>query len=172
MNYVELKNIINKLYGNIIIIGKFDEGLEKLVSENKKILSCDHLTNESGNGIGKKGKSKSINIKQLKKKYKKKKHDFILCNIEDIMKYQKTFVKDSIYIAKEKVYLFGKKDGLEKIKVKYERYTNKIEQLRLKEGIILSITTDFKPSKLKNIYYYIYDTIMYIIDLISDILIS
>lgn len=174
MNYVEFKNIINKLYGNIIIIGKFNDDLENLIDENKKIISCEHLTNETKNGKGKSKKriNKSINIKKIKKRYKKKKHDFILCNIEDIFKYKKTFIKDSIYITKEEIYLFGKKDEIEDIQEKYKRYTNQIEKERLKEGIVLKIKTNFMPAKLKNIYYYVYDTIMYIIDLISDILIS
>lgn len=172
MNYIELKNIVNKLSGKIIVIGTFDENLEQLISENKNILSCDHLTNESKKGNGKKGKIKNINIKKIKKKYKIKKHDFILCNVQDIIKYQKTFIKDSIYITKNEVYLFGKKDLIEEINEKYKRYTNEIEKNRLKEGVILKVKTNFKPSKLKNIYYYIYDTTLNIIDLISDILIS
>lgn len=171
MNYVELKNVINKLYGNIIIIGKFDDELENLIKENKKILSCDHLTNKFSKGKTKSGKNKNINIKKIKKKYRKKKHDFMLCNIEDIIKYQKTFIKDSIYITKDEIYLFGKKDNIEVIKEKYERYTNCIQKKRLKEGTILKIKTNFLPAKLKNIYYYMYDSIMYVIDLISDILI-
>jgi len=172
MNYVELKKIINKLSGNIIIIGEFNEELEKLVSENKNILTCDHLTNSKGLGIGKKGKSKNINIKKIKRKYKNKKIDYILCNIEDVFKYQKTFIKDSIYIAKKEVYLFGKKDDVDVIQKKYNRYTNNTELTRLKEGIVLIVKTDFNPPKLKNIYYHIYDTMIAIADLISDILIS
>ena len=57
---------------------------------------------------------------------------------------------------------------IEDIQEKYKRYTNQIENERVKEGIILKVKTNFMPSKLKNIYYYVYDTIMYIIDLSSN----
>ena len=63
-------------------------------------------------------KTKKLNIKNLRKKYKKKGLNYMIVNAEDIMPYKNRFVRDSIYITKKSInnkikdFLYFVKDNL------------------------------------------------------------
>ena len=65
-----------------------------------------------------------------------KKVDFIICNIEEIKKYTKTFIKDSIYINKDMLYIYNIKDEELKQELikKYKRYSTIVEEIKDNEG--------------------------------------
>ena len=67
---------------------------------------------------------KNVKIKKIKKKNKRKKIDFTLCEISDCKAHFKTFINDTIYFTKKKVYYYGKTDeyDLDDLIKKYRRY--------------------------------------------------
>ena len=93
----KLKNIIAKLEGRVLIIGFDDVDLTDCINNNTNIIDCDSLNlNNKAKGNGKLGKT--VNIKKLRKIYKKKKLDYIIVNMEAVEKYSKYFIKDSLYL--------------------------------------------------------------------------
>ena len=170
--YKNLYEIIASMKGSVLAIG-LDEKLATKIDKNDNILKCDILNYESKKDIdsnGKKKKEKRINIKKLRKIYKKKKIDYILCNYEHISKYLNTFIKDSIYINKIKLYFYGVVDE-ELIVKRYKRYNTKIEIKKFKDSIIIEIdTTNAKNNILKEFKYKLIDGFIKGIELIGDIL--
>ena len=75
----------------------------------------------------KKGRNKKINIKKIKKQFKKKSLDTIICNYETIKPFYRSFIPNSIYLNKGTLYIYGNKEDLQKIKPKYQRYTSLIK---------------------------------------------
>jgi len=117
-----LLNQVKNMEGSLLGIGITSEKLKKAIQNNNKITICN-LLEENTKGIGKKkfsilNKPRTINIKKIKKIFKKKRVDNIICNIDTIKKFQKTFIRDSVYINKNKLYIYGNKEDLENIKEK------------------------------------------------------
>ncbi len=171
----ELLKIVKKLDGKLLVIGNFDTKILNCINNNNNIISCDILTSKNDDTkYDTKGKQKKINISSLRRKYKKKKINYIIADINEIDKYLKTFVKDSIFInQKEIIFLSDKNYDYDLIKNKYKRYKTDIEVLNYKDGKILKINTvKAKTNKIKDFVYYIVDTILNIIDLIGEFLVS
>ena len=113
---------------------------------------------------------KTININKLRKKYKKKKIDYIICDYNIISPYMRKFVKNSVYINKNKLYFYGNIDT-ELIKNMYGRYDTKINIKEYKKNYIVEIdNTNSKNNFIKDLYYSIKDTMTYLIEVIGDIL--
>ena len=166
----ELKKILKEISGNVLAIGISQELME-VIDKNEKILKCDILSNE----VSKEKKwsffrRKTININKLRKKYKKKKIDYIICDYDIISPYIMNFVKNSVYINKNKLYFYGNVDT-DLIKTKYGRYDTKINIKEYKKNYIIEIdNTNSKNNFIKDLYYSIKDTITYLIEVIGDIL--
>lgn len=174
----KIYEITKCLSGNVLGIG-VDNIITKNLELNDRVLECNLLDSESiisgSKGKNKQKRLKKIKITKLRKKFKKKKVDFILCNVEHIKKYTKTFIKDSIYINKDMLYIYNinDQDLLEELEKKYKRYNTTIEIIKDKETTILKI--DNKNSKtniFKDIIYFIIDSFLQIINIISDILVN
>lgn len=150
-----------KLFGRLLLIGIFDEKFLNKISENDKITYCHHL----GEGVGVESSffSEVVNIKKIRKRYKKKSFNFIIVNYKDIEDYIKYFVKDSIYLCNGLVYI----DNYDKsIIKKYKRYDVKIEEKK-------QLTVHVNQTKNKFINdkaYYVYDTINNLLDYLSAFL--
>ena len=123
----ELKKIISKLRGNVLSIG-LDSNLCDELNNNTKINNLDVIDFVSKRvGMKKllksKNESKKINIKKLKKIYKKKGVDYIICNYDIIKKYMRYFIKDSIYMNNNALYLYGTDvkivNDIEKLNIHY-----------------------------------------------------
>lgn len=116
-------------------------------------------------------KGKKIVIKKLKKYFKKKKPDYIICNIDDVKSYLKYFVKDSLYITKQRIYIYSdsKDVDLKDIEKKYLRYTKSVEIIN---DAILIDTTNYNPNIFKNACYYFVDTLVAIYDFIANVIAS
>lgn len=173
----EIYKITNCVSGNILAIGVNNKIIKKL-EQNDRIKNCDlldcemPLVNEKNTT---KQKGKKIRIKKIRKIFKKKKIDFIICNINHVKKHLKTFIKDSVYINKDMLYIYDIKDeNLENELIKkYKRYNVEIEKIKDEESTILKI--DNKNSKtciIKDFIYLIIDNFFTIIDVISDILMN
>jgi len=97
----ELKEILENISGNILLIGNYSIKLEEIISKNENILYCDQLIGNNNSNDNTKGKkSKKLNIKKIKKHYKKNKINNTIVNYEEVKDYKNTFVKDSTYITK------------------------------------------------------------------------
>lgn len=150
-----------KLFGRLLLIGTFDEKFLKNVSENNKITYCDHLG--EGEGVESSFFSEVVNIKKIRKRYKKKSFDFIVVNYDDIKNYTKYFVKDSIYLCNGLVYIENYDKSIIK---KYKRYEVKIEE---KKELVIHVK-NAKTKFVKDRVYYVYDTINNLLDYLSAFL--
>lgn len=169
----ELINKIKLMQGNVICFGIEDEKIINALNKNTSILNCDLLNSKNFSKEKSKSKKKTLPLKKIRKKYKKKKNNFIVANINEIYKYKKNFVKDSIYINKDKIYLYTNKNNYEDLINMYKRYNTKIDIIKCIEGYIITIdTSKAKTNKLKDLIYIIIDTLIDFYNLIGDILIS
>ena len=78
-------DITKCLSGNVLGIG-VDEKITNILNNNERIIECNLL--DSTNTNQKKGtngkKTKKINIKKIRKIFKKKRVDYIICEINSI----------------------------------------------------------------------------------------
>lgn len=163
--------------GNVLGIG-VDEKISEILEQNDLVTNCNLLNSyskETNKKQTKKKKLKKIRIKKLRKVFKHKKVDFIICNTEEIKKYLKTFIKDSVYINKDMLYLYNIKDEELKQELikKYKRYNTIVEEIKDENTTILKI--DNKNSKtniFKDTLYLIIDTLTQLLNIISDLLLN
>ena len=164
----ELKKIIKNLGGNVLGIG-LSEDLIKEIENNDKIINCNLLNPY----IKRKKKfslfNKTIKIKKIRKIFKKKKIDYIICNYDEINNYFNTFVKDSVYIKKKKIYYFGNVD-IDLVKYKYGRYDTNI--IIKNKNLVEIDNSKAKNNFLKDNYYRLKDFKDRLIELIGDILMN
>ena len=163
--------------GNVLGIG-VDENISDILLNNELVLNCNLL---NGNISGRKDKKtkkekklKTIKIKKIRKIFKHKKVDFILCNVEEIKKYLKTFISDSIYINKDMLYIYNVKDeDVEEIEKKYKRYNTKIEKIKDGKTTILKIDNkNANTNFFKDHLYIIVDTLIQLFNIIGDLLLN
>ncbi|NLM63427.1 MAG: hypothetical protein GX190_03850 [Mollicutes bacterium] len=160
----KIKNILKKLEGEILVIGFDYIEFEEVIQNNDKIIYCDFLNSEDKN-TGEGSFGKTINIKKLRSKYKKKKFDYILVNVTEVKEYLKYFIKDSIYLCKNKIYVFNSN---EKVKHMYQRYN---VDIKLKKDNYLDIDVRKASSNiLFDSIYFIYDSLINLLDKIDDVL--
>ena len=88
--------------------------------------------------------------------------------------YYKYFIKDSIYISNNKIYVyFDKKIDKEFIISKYKRYNVKIKDAKIKNGYLLEIDASKAKNKFfKDELYFISDTMYNIAEFIGNLMIS
>lgn len=163
-----MKKIIKNLEGRVLGIG-LNEELVKQIEDNDKIIECNLLNSYS------KGKNKfslfnkTIKIKKIRKVFKKKKIDYVICNYDEINQYFNTFIKDSIYISKTKIYYFGNID-IELLKNRYGRYNTNIV---IKNKNLVEINcSNAKNNFFKDYYYRLIDFKNKLIEVIGDILMN
>jgi hypothetical protein len=174
---MKIYDIAKCLSGNVLGIG-VDGKISEILEKNDLVLNCNLLnsyTKEINKKQNIKQKLKKIRLKKIRKVFKKKKVDFIICNIEEIKKHLKTFIKDSIYINKDILYIYNITDDelKEELIKKYNRYNTKIEEIKDKNTTILKIDNkNAKTNIFKDYYYLIIDTLMQLFNLISDILLN
>jgi hypothetical protein len=100
----------NKLFkGKVLAFFIYDE-LKKDIEKNDNITEGFNLDNKEQKtdkkrsfGFG----SKKINVKKLKKAFKKNSYDYIIINMNPVLKYKKYILKDSLYIAEKAIYIYG-----------------------------------------------------------------
>ena len=172
---MKIYDIAKLVSGNVLGIG-VDEKISEILNQNERVLNCNLLNSEVKiKKEGKKERQKKISVKKIRKIFKKKNVDFIICNIEEMKKYLKTFIRDSIYINKDMLYIYNIKDEelKEELIKKYKRYNTKIEEIKDKNNIILKIDNkNSKTNKIKDIKYMIIDTLISLFNLISDLLLN
>lgn len=177
--YNRLQEIIKKIEGNVLAVCLDDKLIDMLNKNNKVNLysiesNNNKLSNFKSNKKRKTNKGKSINIKKLRKHINKKSVNYLFCNMNEMLPYYKYFIKDSIYLNNNIIYLyFDKNIELDFILDKYKRYNVKIEKVEFKNGYILKIdNTNGKNYYFKDKLYFIKDTLFNIAETIGNIMIS
>ena len=175
----DLKNICKDISGNFVSIGLSYPTVESVIEKNPKIINGYILVFDGKKkGKGKKRtakKNKRISIKKLRKAFKKKSVDTILCNYEDIKKYMRFFVKDSVYINYGKLYIYGKKEEyvLDDLEMFYNRYNTKINVTEYDSDFLVEIDNSLSKNKFfKDKIYKIKDTVIYYVNIIGDLMIG
>ena len=147
----KLKTVIKKLNGNVLGIG-LSEDLTALIEKNDNITECNLLNSYTKGKFKKSLFNKTIKIKKIRKVFKKKKIDYIICNYDEISNYLNTFVKDSIYINKGKLYFYCNID-VDLLKLKYGRYNVEINLIDKK--IIEIDTSSAKNNFFKDFFLFL-----------------
>lgn len=174
---MKIYDIAKVVSGDVLGIG-VDETISEILEQNERVLNCNLLNSFSNTQNSKqeqKQRLKKIRIKKIRKVFKKKKVDFIICNIDEIKKYLKTFIKDSIYINKDILYIYNIEDEELKKELikKYKRYNVKIEELKDNKKTILKIDNKLSKTNIfKDTFYLIIDTLIQLLNIISDILLN
>lgn len=175
----DLYNIAKCANGNVLLIGVDDSKIYDIIDKNERITICNSLSNckrkskkmYCDNSTTK--NSKIIKVKKLRKVFKRKNIDFIICNISEIKPNMKSFLSNSVYINKNMLYIYGsiKDNDLEELVKKYKRYSKDVKaEIKDEEFIIYIDNKKTKTNFFKDKFYYIVDTISNIRNLIADIL--
>lgn len=160
---------LRKIEGSVLAIG-LDSKKQSILENNKKICECYLLDSGKEEGTSFKGKSKTINIRKIKKVFKKKRFDYIVGNFLELEPYLRSFIKNSIYLNKGKLYFYNMTDfDLDELKNRYSRYNACVE---IKKNLIIIDNSQAKTNVFKNIFYYICDLIYDVIDYIGKILVN
>ena len=177
--FKKLEEIIKKIEGNVLVVGLDNNLLDKFDKNNKVNLYSIASNKSNGKVFGKSkkrqtNKGKTINIKRLRKYINKKSTNYIICNMNEMFEFYKYFIKDSIYLNNNIIYIYATDDiDKEFIINKYKRYNVKIESNDYKNGYIIKIdNTNVKNNLIKDIIYFIKDTFYNIAEVIGNIMIS
>lgn len=164
-----MNNELKKLKGTVLGIG-LSEQEQKILEKNKDVVECYLMdSNKKGNSKGK-GKVKTINIRKIRRKFRDKSFDYIIANFEELKQYLRSFIKNSIYLNRGKLYYYNIKDfELEELENRYIRYNSKVE---IKKGLVIIDNTNSKTNIFKNIFYYFCDLVYDVIDLIGRMLVN
>lgn len=170
--------ILKKINGSVLGIGLDDEKMLDAIAKNENIIECFLLNKRSGKSekkvkIFRKGKEKTIHIKKIRKYFKKKSVDNIVCNYEIVKKFMRGFVSNSVYLNNGKLYLYGKCDNLDDLVNKYKRYTPSIEVIKEKDEFLLIIdNTNSKNGFFKDRKYRFIDFVNDFLDFLTELLIN
>lgn len=174
-----LLQIIENLNGNIFTLGIVDEDLINAIHNNSKIDSFLMLNINKTIEYNKSSNYQEVNnikITKIKKKNKKKKINYTICEISDCKEHFRTFIDDTIYFNKNKIFYYGNVSeyNLDDLIKKYRRYMVEIELTKFADGeFILEIDTNkAKTNKIKSLYYRIIDFFIMLFDCLADFLLS
>lgn len=169
--------LLKGLNGSLLGIGLDNELMLDAINENDNIDLCYLFSNakirgKKFNSYGK-GKNKTVNIKKLRKYFKKKSLDNVVCNYEVIKKYIRGFVSNSVYINRDKLYIYGNLKDLESLEEKYKRYTDDIEIKKEKDCFLLTVNNkNTKVNFFKDTKYKVIDFVNDTIEFITDLLVN
>lgn len=179
----ELIKILKKIEGRVLVIGQNTSALNKVILENNNIYSCDIFSINSGSGKSKKNtgelnekKDRQIILRNIDKEYKKKDLDYIFCDIEVIQKEVNYFIKNSLFLSKHKIYIYGNVSDydLETLMDRYKKYNLEMNLNKKDKTYILEITSNSKYKKFKTkknlILYNMVDLLNKLIDSTGDIM--
>lgn len=175
----ELLKIIKDFNGNVFTLGIIDKELISAIQNNTQIMHFLMLninqTVEYERSDNYKP-TKRIKIKKIRKKNKKKRIDYTLCEISDCKDHFRTFINDTIYFNKNKIFYYGKTSeyDLDVLIKKYRRYNVTINLIKYpNDEFILEIdTTKAKTNKFKNLFYRFIDFFIMLFDYLTEFLIS
>lgn len=179
MNKIEkvLLDSIKEMHGFILGFGNLDEKIIKSIDKNNKInefiLLSDTYTKSTGKSKSK--RTKKIAYRKIRNRFKKKNVTNIIASYEELEKYQRRFISDSLFLAKDNIYLFIKNKDIDAdiIKKRYERYHQECEMIPCRDGIIVKITKkNYKANKAKDTLYLCMNFMSDVMNFIGDLFVS
>ena len=173
----ELINISKKIKGRLVCFDVNNTNVLDAIEKNKKIdgLYEFSFSNKISKKMKYKLKRKRYNIKKIKKYFKKKSIDYFMGDITNLKKYFNTFIKNSINLNNNTIYLYGKNSDydLNELIYRYKRYGIKVTVKNNEEYFVLEIIVlDIKTKFLKNCQYQVRDNMYNIGEYISQVLIN
>ncbi len=169
----EIKKILKSLEGTVVAFGFKGEKFSSILNSNNKIISFDIMDEISKKNKKESSKSKKIDVTDLRKKYKKNKVNAILIDVDVMNRYMIYLIKETIYIGKSNVYLFGNKDKVDYYLNKYKRYNINFKTNLYNDNMIAYINiSSAKNNVLKDKFYLLKDKLELFINMLSDILTS
>lgn len=163
-----LNNNLKTLKGSLIGIGFEEEKLVNTIDKNNKITECNLLDCFCPDDD--EGKVKKIRLGRLRKKFKKKKPDYIIYNLESIKDYKDKFVYDTVFLTKKEIAFYTKeKLDTSSIVRRYKRY-GLTEIIECSDGIIYKVNNLKKITKTNEIFNKTKDNIIGAFDFISNLL--
>lgn len=174
-----LTELLGSLTGNVILIGVKDQKLLTMMEESQQIQQC-YFLNSSSKAEQKKARwslrrHANIPISKFRKRFKKKRIDTIVCDVREMQNLFSTFVKDSVYICKGKIYYYGSKKNLNipSLKERYGRYQVTFEEIDLKDSHMFVVdVSKAKSRRLQELWYKLKDILQQASDLASDFLVN
>lgn len=170
----ELLNKVRTIKGNLLVIGLDDEHVIKAIEKNGAITICNSLESKTGSNSKSTNRERIVSIKKIRRVFKRKRIDYVMCNARDIKRHMRYFIKDSIYICKKEVILYGsnKDYDVDVLIKRYKRYKVTIDLKNDAEQFLLTINTEkAKNKRIKEKIYFIHDTFSEISDFITDVLV-
>ena len=167
---------IKKMEGSLLGIGIDDASMLDAIEGNNRIDLCYILSNggKSGNKkfkLFRKGRTKKINIKKIREHFRKKSIDNLLCDYNVIKKFYRSFISNSVYINKGKLLIYGNIKELEKLKEKYERYSDDIIVEKTNKSFLLIVNNkNTKNYIIKDNYYKLLDVLSDGLDYLTEFL--
>lgn len=178
-----MKTLINdsaNFTGNILCVGVTDD---KLLNSLNRLSGANIFTVDRApkrklffkRRKVKTNNSKNVNIKKLRKTFKKKSIDYMVCDLNEMYEYFKYILGDSVIINKKALYIYGQSKHIDPkiLSNRYKRYGASVK-VEIENDSFL-IIVDNKKSKtnwFKNKFYVIIDTFHNIGDMISVALTS
>ena len=160
---------LKKISGSVLGIG-LSEKEQNILDKNDKVVECYLLSSNNTSDGGSKGYNKTIDIRKIKKLFRKKSFDYIVGNFEELRPYLRSFIKNSIYLNKNKIYYYNIQDfDAEELENRYTRYGSSVEK---KKNIMIIDNSNAKTNIIKNIFYYLCDLIYDAIDYIGRMLVN
>lgn len=164
----KIDSMIPFLRGGVLGFGIKDEDTLKAIEKNKKIIACDLIESISINKEKSKGFKRKISFRKLKKRYCNKKVDFIIVNESEMKYLEKKLIPFYIDACVYNIYIYGDYQ-LEKISKRFKRYNALVKD---EDGVLVISLEGAKHKRFKDPFYYVYDTVIDIFDILSDFLVS
>jgi len=173
-----MKQIIDaakNMNGKVVCVGVKDKELLGVLGKNKKadIFTIDRIIHKSLLFKNKKAylpDGKKINMKKIKKAFKKKSVDYVICDLNEIYEYFKYFLSNSVIINKKTLYIYGTSRFIDPnvLASRYHRYGATTETvIDGDEFIIIVDNSTSKTNWFKDRGYLIVDTFHNMGDMIS-----
>jgi len=178
-----LISIVKQFTGNVVCLGVQDGRILRNLEQNKQV-NVYTIERSRGKSIFsrkkkahvKESKSKKVNMKKLRKTFKKKSVDYIVCDINEIYDYFKYFIYDSVVINKKKLYLYGESKYIDPkvLSKRFKRYHAKVTIIESSSTQFLLVVdnAESRGNWFQSKWYIVIDTFHNIGDMISAALIS
>jgi len=176
MNKIEkvLSDEIKKMQGFVLGFGNLSEKLINNINKNNNInefvLLSDEYTSSTGNAKLK--GNKKIAYRNIRKKFKNKNVTNIVASYDELGKYHRRFIADSLYLTEQNIYVFIKNEDIDEelVTKRYQRYHQKLEIIECRDGFILHIEkSKYRKNKIRDLFYLIIDCIIDGINFIGDL---
>lgn len=175
----KINDIAKHLKGSIMAIGIESKKVIETLENNPDIVGCGLLDCFDTMPIdGKKQRNKKIPLKKLRKKVGKKHLNTIICRISSIDGYWRYFIRDSIYMTKDEIIYYGKKEELslekEEFQKRYQRYKNvEVTFHEDDEGMMIKVKVNgAKRHIVLDKFYFIRDSLHQGVQLLGDYLVQ